>query len=373
MTTITLTGDYGYSAYYGSNLPSGTLIDATQASWHLNQSIDPYPFRVYDSVAPILSGGTIWGEASQTADWQDIYINSAAVLIKHSPDAVINNWYVDKPWDAFRINDASTNFLIDDVHVTNARDDAVEDDDMLGGTIRDSLFDGVFSGISLAATSYIDGSANTVTLDHVFMRMEEYLYKGVFEGASPIKADTANPQNVPHLRFIDTVIAIEDPNHMGQNRLQIAWDHTVEVQGSVYLNLSDTPFGPDYPMPPAGFTVLQGQAARDYWDAVKAAWLDNHDGTPIADITPLPPLPGAEPTPIPEPIPSPIPEPIPSPIPEPVPPPEPDPVPTWSTIFFYDTTTGALTYDADGSGPEAPVLIAQLPTALDLSWDFFVL
>jgi Ca2+-binding RTX toxin-like protein len=66
----------------------------------------------------------------------------------------------------------------------------------------------------------------------------------------------------------------------------------VESHGNVFLNLSNTPLPSTYPKPPAGFTILQGQEARDYWAASKAAWLDNHDGTPYADVTPLPPIPG---------------------------------------------------------------------------------
>ena len=37
-----------------------------------------------------------------------------------------------------------------------------------------------------------------------------------------------------------------------------------ELSGNYYLNLSDTPFPSNYPLPPKGFTILQGQAARDF-------------------------------------------------------------------------------------------------------------
>lgn len=359
MTTITLTGDYGYTPYRAYNLPAGTIIDATNASWivaNMGDQIDRYPFNIEGAPGLIAEGGSIWGTISQTLSWEDTYINSAALRFENAPGVVIDDWRIDKAWDAIRIDGGTQNFLIDDAYITNNRDDAVENDHNMGGTIRDSLFDGTMSGISLGDSSNYDGSGNTVTLEGVFVRSQSYIYKGELTHGSPIKANTGAPQTTPDLRIINSVFAIEDPTHGGWQRLQIAWDHTVESHGNVFLNLSDTPLPSGYPLPPSGFTILQGQEARDYWDAVKAAWLDNHDGTPIADITPLPPLPGA----------------VPMPIPEPVPPPEPDPVPTWSTIFSYDTATGALTYDADGSGSEAPVLIAQLPTALDLSWDFFV-
>lgn len=295
MTTITLTGNYGYTPYRAYNLPSGTTINATTASWtvaNMGDKLNLYPFNIEGASNLIARGGSIWGTISQTLSWEETYINSAALRFENAPGVVIDDWRIDKAWDAIRIDGGSQGFLIDDTYITNNRDDAVENDDNNGGTIRDSLFDGTFVGISLGDDHHVDGSQNTVSLEGVFMRMQEYIYKGELQHGTPFKADSGAPETTPDIRIVNSVIAIEDPDHAGLNRLQIAWDHVTESYGNVFLNLSDTPLPSDYPKPPAGFTILQGQQARDYWAATKAAWLDNHDGTPIADITPLPPLPG---------------------------------------------------------------------------------
>jgi hypothetical protein len=42
-------------------------------------------------------------------------------------------------------------------------------------------------------------------------------------------------------------------------------------------------------MPPAGWTVLQGQAARDYWNQARSTWIAEHEGT-----KPPPPPPSPE-------------------------------------------------------------------------------
>jgi hypothetical protein len=301
--TITLRGDYGYSAYRASGLDRGTTIDATAAEWTVANSrntnpvegygadtgdlpINRYPFNVVNAPGVIIKGGTINGEVPQSSDWTWTYrddypdgtsANSAAVRVENSPGAIIDDWHITKPWDGIRVTGSSNGFLIDDAWVSDARDDAVENDAMVSGTIRDSLFDGVMSGISL--DSDVDGSGNTVTFDGMLLRNKPYLYKGDIVHASPIKTDSAAPEHTPHLRFIDSVIAIEDPNHNGQHRLQAAWDHTVESHGNVFLNLSDTPLGKDYPKPGAGWTILQGEAARDYWEAARAEWIKNHQGT----------------------------------------------------------------------------------------------
>ncbi|RST31437.1 calcium-binding protein [Sphingomonas ginkgonis] len=325
MTTYTLTQDYGYNSYRVSGLAAGSVIDATKASWIVDNSrtdnpdantaptdgtgpLNTYPFGVDSAGAGLLiKGGAIWGQVPQTSDWQYTYNNSAALRIANAPGVIIDDWRLDKTWDAIRVTGTSNNFLIDDAHLSNVRDDALENDDVLSGTIRDSLFDGVFSGISLGDSDHKDGSMNTVSLDHVFMRSESYLYKGDVTHVSPFKTDTGAPGTTPDIRIVDSVIAIEDPNHAGQARLKLAWDNVVESHGNVYLNLSDTPLPSSYPKPPAGFTILQGQQARDFWEACKKAWLDNHDGVNDVAVTPLPPLPGTAPAPTPTPSPTPSP------------------------------------------------------------------
>ncbi|RWK07467.1 calcium-binding protein [Mesorhizobium sp.] len=295
--TIVLSGDYGYRQYKVSGLPANTLIDATNASWIVANQGSPtnlYPFAVVNPGDNLLAlGGTINGTVSQTADWEDIYVNSAAVRINSAHSFAIDDWTITQPWDGIRVGGTGT-FLIEDSYVGNSRDDAVEDDDVIGGTIRDSLFDHVFSGVSLGDGD-VDGSHNTVTMDGMLLGMGEYLRKGEMTHGSPFKLDNGTGANdiTPSLHFIDCVVAITDVHHNGQARLQHAWDKTVESHGNYYLNLSDTPLPSDYPMPPAGWTVLQGQAARDYWAQAKAAWHAAHDGT---DPIPSPPTPPTDPT-----------------------------------------------------------------------------
>ncbi|RUU13217.1 calcium-binding protein [Mesorhizobium sp. USDA-HM6] len=289
--TIVLSGDYGYHQYKATGLPADTIIDATNASWIVANQGSPtnlYPFSIVNPGDNFLAfGGTINGMVSQTADWESIYVNSAAVRINSAHSFAIDDWTITQPWDGIRVGGTGT-FLIEDSYVGNSRDDAVEDDDVIGGTIKDSLFDHVFSGVSLGDGD-VDGSDNTVTMDGMLLGMGEYLRKGEVTHGSPFKLDkgTGADDIVPSLHFIDCVVAITDVHHNGLERVQRAWDKTVESHGNYYLNLSDEPLPADYPMPPAGWTVLEGQAARDYWAQAKAAWHAAHDGT---DPTPSPPI-----------------------------------------------------------------------------------
>lgn len=342
---IKLSSNYGYDTISISNIGANSTIDATGASWNLSNSrnqfpdadtsydvgsglLNKYPVIVYDAGFGLtLRGGTIWGEVPQESDWQYTYNNSAAVRVANAPGVIVEDWSIHKAWDGIRFYVGSDNWLIDDVLMTNLRDDAVENDYVLTGTIRDSLFDGVFSGISLGNGEDADGSDNVVTLQNVFMRNQSYLYEGEMTHGTPFKMDTGEAELAPDLRIFNSIIAIEDVNHLGYARLKLAWESVVESSGNVFLNLSDTPLPSNYPMPPAGFTVLQGQQARDYWEAAEALWRDNHDGSSFADVTPLPPLPGAT-TVTPPPPPPPTTEPTPS-EPTPITPtPTPTPAPT---------------------------------------------
>ncbi len=289
MSTITLTGAYKYLAQRLSGLSTGTIVDAhlatfIQDNWAGDGGGDnPYPFQVVQVSGATIIGGTIIGQVDQKSDWRTVYDhgNSAGVRIEDAPNAIIKDWRISNTWDAIRVSWNSQNFLIEDVWVTNARDDAVENDRLQSGTIRDSLFDGVFGGISIdpSSSSPVDGHTQTVTLDGVLMRLQPSLYLGEMTHESFIKTDSATNGTVtPHLRFINNVIAIEDPTHHSFRSMLDAWAHTVESRGNYYLNLSDTPLPSDYPMPPAGWTILQGQAARDFWEQARTDWVDRHTG-----------------------------------------------------------------------------------------------
>jgi Ca2+-binding RTX toxin-like protein len=310
--TIPITGSYGYTPFsISSGIDAGSTVDASTASWIVNNDQDggqtnPYPFRMsHAGQGTHLIGGTINGEVSQTADLENIYYwpdgshnNSVAVRVENSPGAIITDWRIDKAWDGIRPSRDSNNFLIEDVWITNTRDDAIENDHVLSGTIHDSLLEGNFVQISLGDGD-IAAPNNVVSIEGVLMLSKEYWYKGEFNHNSPIKMYTETDDDVsPNLRFIDTVMAITSIDHNGYERLQQAWDKTIESRGNVFLNLDNEPLPASYPKPPAGWTILEGQAARDYWEKARAAWIDNHDSTPTSDPIPTPtPEPGPVPTP----------------------------------------------------------------------------
>jgi hypothetical protein len=302
MATVTLTGDYGYKEYWIKSV-SGTTYDATNADFHVAAKENVPAINIYDSKGIVINGGEIWGEISQTGNWTDIYAHmSTGFRISNSPDTTIRNVTIDGTWDGIRFipddslnvaNGNSNNWLIEDVHMTNIRDDAIENDFAATGTLRDSLLDGVFSAFGTVNDQSAHG---TLTVDDSIIVMKNFLKDGEMTHGSPFKFNTATPGNNPDLHIVNSIIAVSDPTHNGFARLKEAWSHLSESSGNYYLNLSDTKLPSNYPLPPKGFTILQGQEARDFLASHKAQWLAEHNGTQApttADPAPSDPTPTA--------------------------------------------------------------------------------
>jgi Ca2+-binding RTX toxin-like protein len=299
MSDITLSGNYGYNTYRISG-SDADVIDASSASWtlaNIGSTVNPYPFQVLDADPGLkIIGGTINGQVSQTLDWEDAYVNSAAVRIENAAGVIIQDWDISRPWDGIRITGDSDGFTIKNVWIRDSRDDAVENDDVIGGTISNSLFDGVFSGISLGDGD-VDGSDNVVTINGLLQRSKSYIYKDELTHGSPFKMDKDSNDVTPDLRIFNSIFAIETVDHEGMERLAKAWDKTVEASGNYYLNLSDEPFPSDYPLPGKGFTILQGQAARTFWANARADWIEQHESGNGGTPDPEPPTTDPDPEP----------------------------------------------------------------------------
>lgn len=263
---------FGYSQFR-VNGNTSKLIDARFASWIVSNNggqLNTYPFLIDHSVPDLdILGGTVLGTVPQDLDWLDIYNNSAAVMVRDAPRAAIYDWTITKAWDGIRIAAGSDGFRIENVAISAVRDDAVENDFGASGTITNSLFDGVFSGISMTHNALPDVRQNVVTLDHVLLRMQSFPFKGRTTHQSPFKIET----NSPSIKIRSSVIAIDDVDHVGVERLRLAWTKTVEASGNFFLNLSDRQLPAKYPIPGEGWTVLQGQTARDHWATVKEDWV----------------------------------------------------------------------------------------------------
>lgn len=288
---LVLTGDYGYEQQSIRNLEAGTTVDARNASFTVANSrnsdpsammgcdegtlpVNRYPVVIRNCPGVHFLGGRFDGQVPLTSDWRDTYCNSAALLVRDgTANATIEGVRVRRCWDGIRLAERADGFHLKGCWLSEVRDDAVENDYLLSGTVEDCLFDGCFSGISVdPASNERDGTGETVRIDRTLIRMHAFLSKGEITHQAPIKAVDQSPR----LRITGSVFALTSANMRGLRRLERTWGLTVESRDNALLWLSDEPIPFKFPLPPSGFKVLTGADARGYWNKAYRQWVAAH-------------------------------------------------------------------------------------------------
>jgi len=121
----------------------------------------------------VVIGGQVLGRNPREWTWQqweDMSEVGGALFIVADGPVVSYDLRADNVFDLLkpRPGGPDAKFLIDGAYGTYVRDDAVENDVEMSGTIRHSLFDGINSGVSIGQET---GSAHAVTriIDSVFV------------------------------------------------------------------------------------------------------------------------------------------------------------------------------------------------------------
>jgi len=290
-TQVVLRGEYGYEQQSVRDLQAGATVDARNATFTVANSrnsdpsaimgcdagalpINRYPLVIRNCPNVHFVGGRFNGEVPLTSDWQDTYCNSAALLVRDgSTNATIEGVRARRCWDGIRFAERADGFLLKGCWLSEIRDDAVENDYLLSGTIDDCLFDGCFSGISLdPASNERDGTQEIVRIDGTLIRMHAYLAKGDITHQAPVKASDMSPS----LRIVGSIFALASANMRGFRRLERTWKRTIESRDNLLLWLPDEPIPSALPLPPSGFRVLTGSDARAHWDKAHLQWITAH-------------------------------------------------------------------------------------------------
>jgi hypothetical protein len=273
------------------NLREPTVVDAASALFRVANSgqehptaaatcktgtlpVNPYPLQVRDSPATVVSGGRFAGEVPLDSDWEDTYCNSAAVMVRGSPDVVVEGLRMRRLWDAVRWSEGSPGFVLRGSWISEVRDDCVENDFLYGGLIEDVLLDGCFSGLSTRPPKERSRvpSESPVVLRGVLMRMQSYLYKGRLREGPPFKADADGPRIDVH----DSIIVMGNPDNVSGRRVSIGWEMIGDCSGNLLLWTADTPWPEEFGRPPECFQLIEGAAARERWAAARQGWIDCH-------------------------------------------------------------------------------------------------
>jgi len=283
--TITLSG-LSTSPYQNTSLTSGTKIDATAAQWLLNT---PDVWGYMGSSSNLCwHSGQILGTIPPSTPYED-NLNGYHLMYGvdvHGASPLVEGLTIFTGGDGITFDAAEdANWTVRDVHMTYIRDDCIENDFLNSGLVDRSFFDGCYDFMSARAYGggVADGSANTVTVQNSLIRVQgmDKLYPGLsapgyggfwkWSGSGSPNTDIG-----PMLVITNTVFRADAPPVEGNG----AGLYMAPVPGKVKSCANNVMvwLGPgSFPEPlPSCFTVLTGQAGRDYWDNAVAQWKAAH-------------------------------------------------------------------------------------------------
>ena len=243
---------------------------------HGSLPVNRYPLLIQQQNHTAVIGGLFLSRVPQASEWRVTYCNSAAITFASSPGGVVDGVRITGAWDGIRMGQDSPDLSIVNSWLSNPRDDAVEDDFLQPATIRDTLIDGAFQGISVKprkTSDTADASGRLVTLSGMLLRLAEYRYKDERRFGALLKSD----QRAPRFRVVNSVVAVD---YQGGNSYPqywaTSWAKLTASSNNLFLWLSDAPIPDFMPLPPPSFRVLRGQAARDAWTRAKTNWINCH-------------------------------------------------------------------------------------------------
>jgi hypothetical protein len=162
-------------------------VDATYDLRTFRSSAYPepaeYPLTIgSEGPAPhtVVVGGTILGKLDRGITWQEAKdIGGGALYLAGSDWLASYDLKADNVEDGFKPRVASgtqqgnsTLFMLEGAYMTYIRDDAIEDDDLMSGYIRDSLIDGTFMFLSAQSSDGFTNPHMVVRIDRTIVRLQ---------------------------------------------------------------------------------------------------------------------------------------------------------------------------------------------------------
>lgn len=277
-----------------SPIAANTKIDARNANWTALWPVQDsfnYPVLIGGGPNICFSGGLIQGSYPEQigsdpyATWT--YMHSTTALGFYTPNLTIENTRIDNYGDGISPKAGASGFTIRSVHLSHLRDDCIENDDLYGGLIDDSLFDGCYEGFSARPEcTGCDGSANIMTIQNSLVRLEPiygiYKNKGISPGHDGFfKWDSNSPSLSPKLVLKNNIFrADQQANNVG---LGLPKGKVIECSNNTLVWLGPAGSTPQPASNQDSLTsVINGQPCfklsndKTLWDNAVSAWKSRH-------------------------------------------------------------------------------------------------
>ena len=240
-----------------------------------------------------LLGGSVVGRQDRGLTWDQVKARHDGAAVRIAADG----WYVVDGLRVENVEDGidprgregeypkgGDGFVLRNLYFQYIRDDCVENDDIAGGLIEDSLFDGCNTGISERPTKgnpqlgHPAPIGETLTLSHVLLRLQRMPGPRGHSAASLGHGELFKWSGVANrLVLRDSIFLVEATPNGGR---------TDFPPGTRATNVTVVWLGPGaFPgTVPPGVTVTTD---RSVWDDARSQWLDRHGCTSFTSCTAL--------------------------------------------------------------------------------------
>ena len=147
-STIKVAGSRSFGLTH-EDVSSWTLVSGSDATW---RGRTHYAVELSGDSRVCVSGGTFIGTWPRDTSWNHMHGTGAIVL--DGPRATVEDVTVRGYGDSIRMLENASHFVVRRVHLSFSRDDCIENDWLLSGTVTGSLLDGCYNAFS--ARSYQD-------------------------------------------------------------------------------------------------------------------------------------------------------------------------------------------------------------------------
>ena len=145
-----------------------TLVSGSDATW---RGRTHYAVELTGDSRVCVSGGTFIGTWPRDTSWKQMHGTSAIVL--DGPRATVEDVTVRGYGDSIRMMENAGHFVVRRVHLSFSRDDCIENDWLLTGTVTGSLLDGCYNAFSARSYEDVpDGDDHVWTIRSSLVRLE---------------------------------------------------------------------------------------------------------------------------------------------------------------------------------------------------------
>jgi len=299
-TVSALTG--ASTSAYGGAPANGSTVDARGASWTLGDAWLATPKAsknvcwlggklelTVDDTALSASTCSSLGYGAPVVPrcaWGEIWHHNGGFTLKYDNAGwIFDSVAIHHVGDAFNLSTGAQDITIRNAHLSDVRDDCVQNDDMHAVTVQDSFLDGCYVGFSARATAGVtpnDGHANVESIHDnlIWVKPMFSVYKGDAPGNGQIiKWEKTNPQLAPHLVFKNNVVRVGKlPFQTGTSGEDFYFPPDTDFAGNT---LVWDGAGPVPASLSAWFNAAHGSTVTTNlatWDAAVASWKAAHPG-----------------------------------------------------------------------------------------------